>query len=91
MSTSNEAPIILTEDEAKSLRDALRREQDSRDGHELTVLRARVAALEAASARRAVFESIADAHTFDATDAFSFDFPSRTLTILKGNSNGATT
>jgi hypothetical protein len=90
MSTSNQ-PVVLTEDEAKLLRDALRRERESQENHELSVLRARVSALEAASARRAVFESIADAHSFDATDAFEFDFQSRTLTIKKGNSNGAAT
>lgn len=81
--------ITLNEADAIRLRDALRREQSSREGHELEVLRARIAALEAASNRRAVFESIADVHGFDATDAFEFDFPSRTLT-KKGNSNGST-
>lgn len=87
----SEQPIQLTEDEAVKLRDALRREAESRDDHELAVLQARVAALEYASARRAVFESIADAHNFDATDAFEFNFQSRSLTIKKGNPNGSAT
>lgn len=87
---SEEQRIILTEDEAKQLRDALRKETELREQHEIATLRARIAALEAVSARRAVFESIADAHGFDSTDTFSFDFQARSLTIMKGNSNGAT-
>ena len=90
MSTEQQ-PIVLTEDEAKNLRDALRREQQSQEGHELAVLRARVSALESLSVRRAVFEAIADVHNFDATDGYEFDFQSRTLTMKKGHSNGATT
>lgn len=83
-------PFILTVDEATQLRDALRLEQQLKDYHELAVLRTRVAILEAVSARRALFEAIADQHQFDATDSFEFDFQSRTLTITKGNTNGAT-
>jgi hypothetical protein len=77
-------PIVITDDEAVLLRDSIRREAQTREDHELVVLRARIAALEAGSARRAVFEMIADAHHFDATDAFEFDFQARTLTIKKG-------
>lgn len=90
MSDTPTTPIVLTAVEAQQLRDALRIEQQSKEAHELTALRARVASLEATSARRAVFESIADAHNFDATDAFTFDYQSRTLTIQKGHSHGAT-
>lgn len=84
MTDTRTETIELTPDEAQRLRDALRAEVMQRELHELATLRARIAALEAVSARRAVFESIADAHGFDATDTFSFDFQARSLTIKKG-------
>lgn len=81
--------IELSVEDATRLRDAIRSETVQRELHEIATLRARIAALEAISVRRAVFEAIADAHGFDATDTFVFDFQARSLTITKGNSNGA--
>jgi hypothetical protein len=72
--------IELTIEEAQRLRDAYRAETTQRELHEIAQLRARIAALEAISARRAVLESIADAHDFDATEVWEFDFQARTLT-----------
>jgi hypothetical protein len=86
---SEQQRIELSADEAKQLRDALRLEAVQREQNEIATLRARIAALEAISARRAVFETIADAHGFDATDTCEFDFQARSLTIKKGNSNGS--
>ncbi len=73
-------PIIISDEDAKALRDAVRAERMAVEALELVTLRHRVALHEAKSMLAAVLDTLADTYGFDSTTAHEFDYATRTLT-----------
>ena len=73
-------PIVLSDEHAIRLRDALRAERLATEALELITLQYRTALHTARAARGVILDELADTYGFDSTTAHDFDFGSRTIT-----------
>ena len=73
-------PIVLSDEDAIRLRDAIRAERKATEALELVTLQHRIARQVAESERGVVLDELADKYGFDNTAAHDFDFGARTIT-----------
>lgn len=73
-------PIVISQDDADRLRDALRAERLAADALELASLQGRIALHHAKAQRVAILDELADTYDFDSTTAHEFDSVACTLT-----------